>query len=70
LDIPLISDKTHALSKAYGVFMEEKGYTPRALFIIDTKGNVRQITINGLYRTNHANFDIVDRLTNYKLTTL
>ena len=39
MDIPIISDTTHALSKAYGVLKEDEGIAYRGLFIIDTKGN-------------------------------
>ena len=38
MDIPIISDTTHALSKAYGVLKEDEGIAYRGLFIIDTKG--------------------------------
>lgn len=44
--VPLISDCNHALSKSYGVLIEEDGVAQRALFIIDPKGIVRSITIN------------------------
>ncbi|KAK6330980.1 cTPxI [Orbilia javanica] len=45
---PLLSDKNHNVSKAYGVLLEEEGIALRGLFIIDPKGIVRQITINDL----------------------
>ena len=45
MDIPIISDTTHALSKAYGVLKEDEGIAYRGLFIIDTKGN-SQLTHN------------------------
>merc|ERR1719420_2535997 len=48
LDIPLLSDLTHAISKDYGVFLEDNGHTLRGLFIIDDKGTLRQITMNDL----------------------
>lgn len=44
--IPLISDANHKLSRDYGVLIEEEGISQRALFIIDPKGTVRNITIN------------------------
>lgn len=44
--VPLISDCNHALSKKYGVLIEEEGVAQRALFIIDPKGVARSITIN------------------------
>lgn len=48
MNIPLIEDKTHAISKMYGCLKEEEGIAFRGLFIIDDKGNLRQITINDL----------------------
>ncbi|KAK7731412.1 cTPxI [Botryosphaeria dothidea] len=48
INIPLISDKNHKLSKDYGVLIEDVGVALRGLFIIDPKGIVRQITINDL----------------------
>jgi len=48
LAIPLLSDLTHAISKDYGVYLEENGHTLRGLFIIDPKGVLRQITMNDL----------------------
>ncbi|KAI5844683.1 thioredoxin-like protein [Tricharina praecox] len=48
VDIPLLSDKNHKISRAYGVLIEEEGIALRGLFIIDPKGVVRQITINDL----------------------
>ncbi|KAK3715086.1 cTPxI [Vermiconidia calcicola] len=44
--VPLISDCGHKLSRDYGVLIEETGVAQRALFIIDSKGMVRSITIN------------------------
>jgi len=48
LDIPLLSDLTHTISKDYGVYLEDNGHTLRGLFIIDPKGVMRQITMNDL----------------------
>jgi len=48
LDIPLLSDLTHKISKDYGVYLEDAGHTLRGLFIIDDKGVLRQITMNDL----------------------
>ncbi|KAF3921696.1 Peroxiredoxin [Orbilia brochopaga] len=45
---PLLSDKSHKISKAYGVLLEDEGIALRGLFIIDPQGTVRQITINDL----------------------
>lgn len=46
MNIPILSDPTHRISRDYGVYLEEEGHTLRGLFIIDTKGILRQITIN------------------------
>ncbi|KAH9383283.1 hypothetical protein HPB48_024403 [Haemaphysalis longicornis] len=48
IKIPLLSDLTHQISKDYGVYLEDLGHTLRGLFIIDDKGNLRQITMNDL----------------------
>jgi len=48
LNIPLLSDQTHQISKDYGVYLEDLGHTLRGLFIIDAKGVLRQITMNDL----------------------
>lgn len=44
--VPLISDANHKISRDYGVLIEEEGIAQRALFIIDPKGKLRNITIN------------------------
>ncbi|KAI8937603.1 Peroxiredoxin TSA1-B, variant 2 [Plenodomus lindquistii] len=48
VNIPLLSDKNHSISKDYGVLIEEEGIALRGLFLIDPNGIVRQITINDL----------------------
>jgi len=48
LQIPLLSDLTHSISKDYGVYLEDNGISLRGLFIIDDKGILRQITMNDL----------------------
>ena len=48
LNIPLLSDITHKISKDYGVYLEDNGHSLRGLFIIDDKGVLRQITMNDL----------------------
>uniref|UniRef100_H2YHN6 thioredoxin-dependent peroxiredoxin n=1 Tax=Ciona savignyi TaxID=51511 RepID=H2YHN6_CIOSA len=48
LNIPLLSDLTHKISRDYGVLLEDLGHTLRGLFIIDPKGVLRQITMNDL----------------------
>ena len=51
LDLPLLSDKSHDISKDYGVLIDSgnaKGVDLRGTFIIDTKGILRHISINDL----------------------
>lgn len=46
VQIPLVADTNHTLSRDYGVLVEDEGIALRGIFIIDPKGVVRQITIN------------------------
>jgi len=46
LEIPILSDLTHQISKDYGVYLEDHGHDLRGLFIIDGKGIIRHITLN------------------------
>jgi len=48
INIPLLSDLTHQISKDYGVYLEHLGHSLRGMFIIDGKGIVRQITMNDM----------------------
>lgn len=48
MGIPLLADKSGAVARSYGVLDEESGVPFRGLFIIDSKGVLRQITINDL----------------------
>ena len=43
VNIPLLSDKNHKISKAYGVLLEDEGVALRGLFIVDPNGVVRQV---------------------------
>ena len=43
IQIPLLSDKNHSLSRNYGVLLEDEGIALRGLFIIDPHGIVRQV---------------------------
>lgn len=43
INIPLLSDKNHRLSRDYGVLLEDEGIALRGLFLIDPKGIVRQV---------------------------
>lgn len=46
IKITLLADRSHAISRSYGVLKEEVGNAYRGLFIIDDKGRLRQITVN------------------------
>lgn len=48
LQLPLIADPSHKISRSYGVLIEDEGVALRGLFIIDPKGVLRQITVNDL----------------------
>ncbi|CAG5124350.1 unnamed protein product [Candidula unifasciata] len=48
MNVPLIGDKTLEISRKYGCLKEDEGVAFRALYIIDDKGNLRQITMNDL----------------------
>jgi len=53
MKIPLVADFSREVAKAYGVLLplsdaDDAGVPLRALFIIDPKGNLRQITVNDL----------------------
>jgi len=48
MKIPLLADKTCDIAKRYGCLKEDEGIAFRGLYIIDEKGNLRQITINDL----------------------
>ena len=48
VDIALLSDKNHRLSRDYGVLIEDLGVALRGLFLIDPEGIVRQMTVNDL----------------------
>jgi len=43
MNIPLLADKNHAVSRAYGVLKEDDGISFRGLFIIDGKSVLRQV---------------------------
>ena len=43
VEFPILADPTQELSRAYGVYNEERGEAERGLFIIDPEGNIRYI---------------------------
>jgi alkyl hydroperoxide reductase subunit AhpC len=48
LEFPLFSDQTQALSRMFGVLVEEEGVALRATFIIDDRGVLRSSYVNDL----------------------
>ncbi len=43
VEYPLLSDFKREVSRAYGVFVEDRGFARRATFVIDPKGRIRHI---------------------------
>jgi len=59
-NIPLLSDRTHQISRKYGVLLEEEGIALRGLFVIDPAGVVRQVShhiVSNMYM-NYPTFDV------------
>jgi peroxiredoxin (alkyl hydroperoxide reductase subunit C) len=50
VNIPLLSDKNHNLSRDYGVLLEDKGIALRGMFLIDPQGVLRQVRIKQMQR--------------------
>ncbi|KAF2270091.1 thioredoxin-like protein, partial [Lojkania enalia] len=48
IDMTLLSDASHRMSRDYGVLIEEEGICLRGMFIIDDAGIVQQVTLNNL----------------------
>ena len=48
LQYPLLSDRTHAVARDYGVLVEEEGIALRGLFIVDPDGVLQYLTVNNL----------------------
>jgi alkyl hydroperoxide reductase subunit AhpC len=46
IDISLLSDATHRISRDYGVLIEEEGISLRGMFIIDGEGIVQQVSLS------------------------
>ncbi|CAH8854676.1 unnamed protein product [Trichobilharzia szidati] len=46
MKIPILADPTKTIARSYGVLDDVEGNAFRGLFIIDTKGILRQITVN------------------------
>ena len=45
---PLVADLDKSIARSYGVLIEKPGIALRGLFLIDTEGVIRHITINDL----------------------
>lgn len=48
LRFPLASDRNHAVSRDYGVLIEEEGVALRGLFIINSEGEIMYQVVNNL----------------------
>jgi alkyl hydroperoxide reductase subunit AhpC len=48
MNMPLLADKTCEIARSYGILKEDEGIAFRGLFVIDTKGIIRNITVNDL----------------------
>ncbi len=48
VDFPIIGDTNHAISRLFGVLIEDKGIALRRTFIIDPQGKVCSATVNDL----------------------
>lgn len=44
--VPLLSDRSHKISRDYGVLVEGEGVAQRAMFIVDPQGLVRHFSCN------------------------
>lgn len=45
IQYPLLSDRSHEISRKYGVLREEWGFTYRATFIISPEGQVKYVSL-------------------------
>lgn len=45
---PVLADTAHAISRDYGVLIEDKGIALRGTFLIDPKGNLQWMSVNAL----------------------
>lgn len=64
VDIPLLSDKNHQISRDYGVLIEEEGIALRGMFLIDSLGILRQVRANlvnltSLVQSGHKDIDSI-----------
>jgi peroxiredoxin (alkyl hydroperoxide reductase subunit C) len=64
LRYPLASDPTHAVSRAYGVLLEDEGFTLRGTFVIDPEGTLRYALVhdNGIGRSSSETLRVLQAL--------
>lgn len=60
INYPLLSDRTHEVTRRYGVLNEETGAAYRATFIIDPEGRIQSWLVSG--QSVGRNVDEVIRL--------
>ena len=48
LAIPVLGDTAHAVARAYGVLIEDKGIALRGTFVIDPEGTLQWVNVNAL----------------------
>ena len=65
IEVPLLSDMTLSVARAYGVALEEAGISKRATFLIDKKGVVREAHLEG--STGEYTFHPAEALERVKL---
>nr|XP_022901481.1 peroxiredoxin-like [Onthophagus taurus] len=65
IKMPMLADRNHEISRCYGVLDEKTGNALRALFIIDSKGILRYLTINDP-RFNTSIKDILELINAFK----
>lgn len=46
INYPLLSDRTQAVSKTYGILNEKEGFAYRATFIVDPEGTIQAWSVN------------------------
>lgn len=65
---PMVADANHAISRAFGVLLEEQGVALRGLFLIDRDGVVRHMLVNDLPlgRSVDEALRMVDALQHYE----
>ncbi len=58
----LLSDFRHEVARAYGVMLEEEGYSKRAYFLVDRQGIVRWIHIEKSLADRRPNDDLLSAI--------